>query len=102
MSGPAQQAVFQSVKACIFETGNMADSAESFHLELGKKPGYIGPVKARGKPMGLIVGLVILMFALACAAVCWEESRNLPKPKCRKKSPEADRDLLPGLLRNRG
>jgi hypothetical protein len=33
--------------------------------------------------MAFIVGFVIIGFALACAAVCWEESRNLPKAKKR-------------------
>jgi hypothetical protein len=33
--------------------------------------------------MALTVSLVIIGFALACWAVCWEESRNLPKAKKR-------------------
>jgi len=31
----------------------------------------------------LLICLVVLGFALACLAVCWEESRNLPKAKLR-------------------
>jgi hypothetical protein len=33
--------------------------------------------------MGLLVSLVIVAFAVACWAVCWEESKNLPKAKRR-------------------
>jgi len=31
--------------------------------------------------MGLSILLVIVGFAVACWAVCWEESKNLPKAK---------------------
>jgi hypothetical protein len=35
--------------------------------------------------MTLIVGMVIVGFGVACWAVCWEESRNLPKCKRRQR-----------------
>lgn len=50
-------------------------------LWLGKVRATLGPHE--GRAMGLIVFSVIVAFALACWAVCWEESRNLPKTKKR-------------------
>ena len=43
--------------------------------------------------MVFTVCIVVMGFALACAAVCWEESKNLPKAKKRAQKTAGVRSL---------